>query len=187
MQYLHIAQYAVESKSIQDQIRIAFRKVKGRKVNGKQITAGLLTNNEQISQLIQSDQAFKFMKNVRGSPAYWQRVFYDVLAMVRQLGCPTWFISLSAADLHWPELIKLIAGERGRMLTDEDVKLLSWDEKCQILRENAVTAARQFNYRVDKFFSLFLKSTSNPIGKVTEYFIRIEFQARGSPHAHEYG
>ena len=124
------------------------------------------------------------MKNIRGSPAYWQRVFYDVLAMVRQLGCPKWFISLSAADLHWPELIKLIAGERGRQLTDDDVKLLSWDEKCQILRDNPVTAARQFNYRLDKFFSLFLKSTSNPIGKVTEYFIRIEFQARGSPHAH---
>ena len=184
VQYLHIAQYAVESKSIQDQIRIAFRKIKGRKINGKQITAGLLKNNDQVNQLIHSDQAFKFMRNVRGSPPYWQRVFYDVLAMVRQLGCPTWFISLSAADLHWPELIKLIAGERGRTLTDEDVKLLSWDEKCQILRENPVTAARQFNYRVDKFFSLFLKSSSHPVGKITEYFIRIEFQARGSPHAH---
>jgi len=37
---------------------------------------------------------------------------------------------------------------------------------------------------VDKFFSLFLKSYSNPISKITEYFIRIEFQARGSSHAH---
>jgi len=80
------------------------------------------------------------MKNVRGSPAYWQRMCYDVLAMVRQLGCPTWFISLAAADLRWPELIKLIAGERGRQLTDDDVKLLSWDEKCQILRDNQATS-----------------------------------------------
>jgi len=144
----------------------------GERERERQITAGLLKNNDEINQLIHSDQAFKFMRNVRGSLPYWQRVFYDVLAMVRQLRCPTWFISLSAADLHWPELIKLIAGERGRTLTDEDVKLLSRDEKCQILRENPVTAARQLNYRVDKFFSLFLKSSGNPIGKITEYFIR---------------
>ena len=144
----------------------------GERERERQITAGLLKNNDEINQLIHSDQAFKFMRNVRGSLPYWQRVFYDVLAMVRQLRCPTWFISLSAADLHWPELIKLIAGERGRTLTDEDVKLLSRDKKCQIPRENPVTAARQFNYRVDKFFSLFLKSSGHPIGKITEYFIR---------------
>ena len=69
-------------------------------------------------------------------------------------------------------------------MSEEDVSQLSWDEKCEILRSNPVTAARQFNYRVDKFFSVFLKSSSNPLGKLNDYFIRIEFQARGSPHAH---
>jgi len=182
-QYLHIAQYAVESKYVYDQIRIALRKAKNHN-DGKLITAGMLKSNEHLKELFQTNQAFKFMSNVRGSPAYWQRVFYDVLAMVRQLGCPTWFMSLSAADLHWPELITLIANERGRQLSEEDVKNLSWEEKCDILRQNPVTAARQFNYRLDKFFSLFLKSSSHPLGKVTESFIRIEFQARGSPHAH---
>ena len=27
-------------------------------------------------------QAYKFLKNVRGSPAYWQDQLYDVLAML---------------------------------------------------------------------------------------------------------
>ena len=48
------------------------------------------------------------MKNVRGSLAYYQRTFYDLLAMMRQLGTPTctWFLTLSAADMKWPDMIK---------------------------------------------------------------------------------
>ena len=45
-------------------------------------------------------------------------------------------------------------------------------------------AVRMFQYRLETFVITFLKSNANPIGCVTEYVIRIEFQARGSPHAH---
>lgn len=76
------------------------------------MTAGLLKSNDYVKDLMKADQAYKFLKNVRGSPPYWQKVFYDVLAMVRQLGCPMWFVSMSAADLHWPELLTLINGSR---------------------------------------------------------------------------
>ena len=34
------------------------------------------------------------------------------------------------------------------------------------------------------FFQQFLKSTAKPLGEISDYAIRIEFQARGSPHAH---
>ena len=61
----------------------------------------------QLHQLIQWDYAFKFMKNVRGSPAYFQQTFYDLLAMIRQLDIPTWFLTLSAADMKWPDVIRI--------------------------------------------------------------------------------
>ena len=57
-------------------------------------------------------------------------------------------------------------------------------EKSKWLRSNPVTAARHFHYRLNTFFQNFLKSCANPLGKLTDYAIRIEFQARGSPHAH---
>ena len=41
-----------------------------------------------------------------------------------------------------------------------------------------------FQYRLDTFVITFLKSSLKPIGEVVEYVIQIEFQARGSPHAH---
>ena len=44
-----------------------------------------------------------------------------------------------------------------------------------------VTAA---HYRLQTFFQTFLKSRAQPIGELVDYAIRIEFQARGSPHAH---
>ena len=43
--------------------------------------------------MICTDTAFKFLKNVRGSPAYWNTVLLDLLAMVRQLGMPTFTAS----------------------------------------------------------------------------------------------
>ena len=69
------------------------------------------------------------MKNIRGSPPYYQRTFYDLLAMIRQLGTPTWFFTLSAADLKWPDMIQTIAKQYGVHYTDDEVAALSFDEK----------------------------------------------------------
>ena len=52
--------------------------------------------------------------------------------MVRQLGCRTWSVSLSAADLHWPELLTLIERQRGQLLSENNVHQLSWEQKCEI-------------------------------------------------------
>ena len=52
------------------------------------------------------------------------------------------------------------------------------------LRSNPVTAARHFHYRLELLFRDVLKSNAHPLGKIVDYVIRIEFQARGSPHAH---
>ena len=41
-----------------------------------------------------------------------------------------------------------------------------------------------FQYRLNTFFSVFLKSAAHPLGELVDHAIRIEFQARGSPHAH---
>lgn len=70
------------------------------------------------------------------------------------------------------------------MYTDEEVSALSFEDKSNWLRSNPVTAARHFHYRLNVFFQEFLKSSAKPLGEIVDYAIRIEFQARGSPHAH---
>ena len=107
-----------------------------------------------------------------------------LLAMIRQLDIPTWFLTLSAADMRWPDVIQCIAKQYGTNLTEEDIRSMTYQEKSKWLSSNPVTAARHFHYRLNAFFQNVLKCSANPLGKVVDYAIRIEFQARGSPHAH---
>ena len=111
-------------------------------------------------------------------------MFYEVLSMIRTLGIPTWFLTLSAADMKWSEVIQAIAQQYGTIYTEDEVLTLPWQTKSMWLRSNPVTAARMLQYRLETFVTTFLKSNANPIGCITEYVIWIEFQARGSPHAH---
>ena len=179
------AQYAVESKQVKDEANIALRQTQGRLYRGQSLTAGSVKSPQLIQQMIRKEDAYRFLKKVCGSPAYFQRVMYDVLAMICQLDLPTWFLTITAADMQWPDVSQTIIQQYGTVLTDEDVKTMSFDDKSKWLRQNPVTAARYVQYhRLNTFFQTFLKSPAHPLGESINYAIQIEFQARGSPHAH---
>ena len=184
IEYIFAMQYAVEHKQVRDSISIALRQTRGRQQVGRNLHAGMLKNPQHLQNLFKKDRAYTFLKNIRGSPPYWQKMFYELLAMIRTLGIPTWFLTLSAADMKWPEVIQSIAKQYGTIYTEQEVLELPWRLKSMWLRSNPVTPARMFQYRLDAFVITFLKSSAQPIGEVIEYVIRIEFQARGSPHAH---
>ena len=78
-----------------------------RKVTSDKLTAGMLSSNfkDKVKYFIASDQAFTFMNGSKGTPAYWKKFLFDFLAMVKQLGCATFFMTLSSADLRWNELV----------------------------------------------------------------------------------
>ena len=178
--YLFVAQYIVEAKQILDDATNFIWRQKP----GREFTAQQAKDQSIISQCLRKDKAYRFMKNVRGSPPYYQKTFYELLAMVRQLGTPTWFFTLSAADMKWPDVIQTIARQYGVIYTDEQVAALSFEDKSNWIRRNPVTAARHYQYRLNTFFQEFLKSPGNPLGELVDHAIRIEFQNRGSPHAH---
>ena len=184
MEYIFCAQYIADIQQIQSDANLAIRLARGRTLNGQRITAGVLRDPLALQQLVRTEQAYKFLKNVRGSPAYWQGELYDVLAMLKSLGIPTWFLTLSAADLHWPEMIQAIARQFGIRVPNDAIDNMSVAEKSLFLRHNPVTGVRMFLHRVENFFSKYLLSSANPIGVITDYVIKIEFQMRGSPHAH---
>ena len=49
------------------------------------------------------------MNGIEETPVYWKKSLFDVLAMVKQLGCLTFFMTLSAEDFRWNELISIIS------------------------------------------------------------------------------
>ena len=86
---------------------------------------------------------------------------YEVIVIVKPLGIPTWFVTLSCADLRWPELLQVLARIQGNDLTDEQVDALSYNEKCQTLNLNPVVVTKHFQYRVETFFTEVLLTSAN--------------------------
>ena len=114
IEYIFCAQYISDIQQIQSDANLAVCLSRGRTLNRQKITAGVLQDPVTLQQLIWTEQAYKFLKNVQGLPSYWQSKLYDVLAMLKTLGIQTWFPTLSAADLHWPEMIQAIVSQYGR-------------------------------------------------------------------------
>jgi len=76
---------------------------------------GMLSRNfkDTVKQFIASDKAFSFMSDMKGTLAYWKKFLHEVLSMVKQLGPPNFFLTLSCADLRWNELVRIISRLKG--------------------------------------------------------------------------
>lgn len=180
VEYIFFAQYMSEVEQVVSNVSIALRKgISG--CTPKKVNEDLLNNEESLKKLLEFDDGFRFLKPIRGTPAFWQTAQRDLLACVRQLGIPTWFCSFSSADMRWNNLLYSILKQEGRTQTLEE---LQWADRCELLRRNPVTAARMFDFRWHCFLREVLMSASHPIGKIKDYFYRVEFQQRGSPHVH---
>ena len=53
------------------------------------------------------ENCYAFMRNIHGTATYWQRAKLDLISNVWTLGPPTYFITLSADDMNWPDLMLL--------------------------------------------------------------------------------
>ena len=179
-EYLFLMQYIVEHKKVSDSINIAPKKIRGNTLK----VADVRKNTEQLQQMIHNDQAYLFLRQIPGSPPYCQHFQYEVKAMVEQLGLPTWFVTLSCADLHWNDLVEIIAKLSGTPLTTEQIESLTYNDRCKLLNSNPVIVAKHYQFRLETFFTEVLFSSEKPLGNILFYAIRIEFQMRGSPHAH---
>jgi hypothetical protein len=118
----------------------------------------------------------KSLKAIPGTSAYFRNKRRQLLDMVDKCGMPTYFITLTAADIpgfHWQEYSDMLKILR---TWDEDVKLNDVPVEC----------AKVFVERVQLFMKHVLapKNASGIMGNVTDYCIRYESQMRGSLHAH---
>ena len=62
---------------------------------GATVTSITTNYKDIIQKFLGSSDAFSIMSSVKGTPSYWKQFLYDVLAMVKQLGIPTFFLRLS--------------------------------------------------------------------------------------------
>ena len=105
-----------------------------------------------VEKLVNKDQDFYFMNQIRGTLAYWKKFQYDVLAMIKQLGCPTFFVTLSRADLKWKEIPEIMSKLNILNLSKEYLEPMNYPEKCELLNNNPGLLACYF-ITVLKLFS----------------------------------
>lgn len=165
--YLMYAVNNMEQSKLANDIEIQMRIKKGQS----------LTNSNLESAQQMSNNSFMFMKNIRGTVAYWTNVLHDLLAMVKCIGPPTLFMTLSADDCHWPELDMLLTGR------SYEECIHSPSCSAEMIKDPLLTSIH-FERRWKSLFRDVIKGSNPPFGSVTDHFARIEYQNRGSPHLH---
>ncbi|XP_035675782.1 uncharacterized protein LOC118415349 [Branchiostoma floridae] len=179
--WLFFALNSYEIKKLYNQISIVCRIQKQGNVTSQSLAQPVTAGDfhQQINEDVQST-SYTFMKNIRGTAGYFKDQLLNLLAKINTIGPPTWFVTMSANDLNWPELFMTLNPD----LTYEQAKVLPQQVKWNLMRSDPVMCAIHFNRRTDAVLRFILNSHNHPIGVITDHWIRVEFQLRGSPHLH---
>jgi len=199
-------------KSYNEKVRQAVQIYLRKTSETSKLSAGQARNPEFIEKMVKQDHGYAVFKNIRSSPAYLEQKNKTARSMVRQLGKCAFFITLSAAETKWNELlVSLTKILRNKDITEEEAEQLSFDEKSHLIRSDPVTCMRHFERKSSSLLTTMFKKEkgiqikiSQVLGikipscrnslffntgifapyKMTDYFTRLEFQMRGSPHLH---
>ena len=139
----------------------------GRQIPPRPYSARELLNINTNSEV--QSQSYMFTKSIRGTAAYWKDVLYKLLAMIQSLGPPDFFLTLSCND-NWPEL--------------QEALRLNSSTTISTVQNNPFAAANAFQRRWQGLLNHVLKGPNPPLGIIKDFFVRTEFQNRGSPHLH---
>lgn len=170
--YIFFSQYMSELDQVIEKTQISIRKTVSNFDRCKNVNSDMIRNPETLSKLLRNDDAIRFMQPIRGTPAYWSAIQKDLFAMLRQLGIPTWFFSFSSAEYRLNDAISSLLKQQN---DDRDPEMLDWSEKNEILKSNPVTVARMFKHRFRIFQRDVINSPSESIGKIIDFFQRVEF------------
>ena len=124
-----------------------------------QMTAGHLINRVQ-----------RYVAKIQGTKQFWYQRYQELKALIKQKGAPTFFFTFSAADNYWPDLHRLLQEPNNAVPSI----------RIRAVIDNPHVTDAFFVSRLDEFCSHWLDSVMDAKWK----WLRSEWQARGSIHAH---
>ena len=142
-----------------------------RELTAGDIAAMLEVDNKELASKVRKSAA-----SLTGTAPYWAKKSQELAAMIRQLGTPNAFITHSAADIQWPDLHRYMPNQAPRDATEAQRQRINGTN----VNENPALAAWWFYRRWNLFFTHVIK----PLFGVKEWWIRFEWQHRGSSHVH---
>ena len=156
--------------------------------NIQTITRKDVENVEFLKETFQKNESF--LSCLPNSIQYGREKKSDLFAMMRQLGKPTVFMTLSASEIHWLPLLKCVYLYQNHIPADQEIDDIVFEEmntyqRAELVNSDPVLCCLYFDRLVNVIVN-FLKYKKGPFGKyrLLDCFRRIEFQHRGSPHCH---
>lgn len=162
-------------------------------VDGIRNTFRCMRETENITRRMIEDRNFldtcvernlSVLKSISNSAHYWLSRRKDLFAMIRQLGKPTVFLTLSANEINWLNLLatlqRLNPTQVNRGAVDSPNQL-DRSRICHLVNEDPVTCCIYFYKFVITIMNMIGSNRRyNPFGKykVIDYFVRYEFQHR---------
>ena len=148
-------------------------------------------------------------EKVKGTPKYFQRAKYDMIAKLENIGPFQIFFTLTAGDLRWSANFTPVLEKRGCKIHytvdpngKENVTVevkdgnntleMPWqqylrdhvdDNLHKMMKDNVLLATRNFQHRVETFRREVIFGRNNPM-RVRHISYRVEFQGRGAAHIH---
>lgn len=150
--------------------------------DAKSILEALQTNNGELAHRILR-RLEPYAERLVGTPAFImheRKLLYAMLGshIVREYGVPGIFSTIAPNDRFYPELPDIL--NRGLQQRDDYPR----DERVKMLRNHPVLAARLFEIRSRLFFKHVVNGEDKPLGELSDWWMRLEFQGRGTPHLH---
>jgi hypothetical protein len=139
-----------------------------------------------------------FASEIPGTDLFFQRERKQLMSIISSavttsIGSWDLFATTSMNDTYLPEFYdNVVTSVRSSYLQNwsnvEDrmraSDVLTWSERCQLLRDHPYLAARLFDLQLTLFIKHILYGKHEPYGTILDHWIRIEFQAKGTAHAH---
>ena len=125
------------------------------------------------------NRSFEVYKTMRGTSMYYSDAKKNLMAALRQNGCPTLFLTVSCAEYQWLELCRqILETEFKQEVSMAYVESLSESERNKIISRSAVQSTVHFQKRVEKIFQLIKYDDIFEGLRVEDFYYRIEFQGK---------
>ena len=132
-----------------------------------------LLHNVNVSDERLEANLCTMLQSVRGTSQYWYRRKGELRCMLRELGPPSLFLTLSCAEYASADIEEYL----------RKVNYLPPSYNIgKLCTEDPISVSIKFSAMFHAFFKIFIKGGA--LGKVDHYYIKKEYQARGAPHYH---
>eukprot|EP01018_Ginkgo_biloba_P010190 Gb_29816 [translate_table: standard] len=137
-------------------------------------TEELRTQLETLPDVDLVEKVIKFRTTLRGTRAYWSKCLRELSNMIHQIGCPTIFFTLSAANMQWLDLHQLML----KTPPCDAAAVRKWH--CNNGIQHPHIVAKYMHLR----HTIFREEVLTKFHGATEFWSRYGWQHRGSPHVH---